>query len=64
MSPMATSVTIHCEREIRIVRLEDRYRNELMGVEERDELRSRIVRLKRDADTLDAQAYGLERSDV
>ena len=35
--------------ESRIARLEDRYRNDLMGVEERDELRSRIARLKRKA---------------
>jgi hypothetical protein len=43
---MATSVTIHREREIRIARLEDRFRNELMSTEERCELRDRIIRLK------------------
>jgi len=33
--------------ERRLARLEERYRRELMGVEERCELRDRILRLKR-----------------
>ena len=46
---MTTSASVHrAEGEItaRIARLEDRFRNELMDSEERDELRSRIVRLR------------------
>jgi hypothetical protein len=35
--------------EDRLIRLEERYRRELMGVEERCELRDRILRLKRKA---------------
>ncbi len=46
MSPMATSVTIHRERETRIARLEERLRRELLSVDERCELRDRIIRLK------------------
>lgn len=48
-----------------IARLEERYRNELMGEEERLELWDRIKRLKRraetHAETVDAQHSGLER---
>jgi len=55
--------SVHRDPEGRISRLEDRFRNELMGEEERLELRERILKLKRDADTLDAQAYGLERGE-
>jgi hypothetical protein len=48
-----------------LARLEDRYRNELMGEEARLELRDRIRRLKRKletaAETVDAQHSGLER---
>ncbi len=46
---MATPVSVHREREIRIARLEDRLRNELMSVDERCELDSRVKRLKRKA---------------
>ncbi len=46
---MATPVSVHREREIRIARLEDRFRNELMGEEERLELREQIIRLKKKA---------------
>jgi len=38
--------------ERRLARLEERYRRELMGVEERCELRDRIVRLRRKAGRL------------
>jgi hypothetical protein len=45
--------------------LEDRYRNELMGEEERMEFRDRINRLRRKAETtaetVDAHHSGLER---
>ena len=46
---MATSVSVQRERESRIARLEDRYRNELMDERERLELREQIVRLKKKA---------------
>jgi hypothetical protein len=45
--------------------LEDRYRNELMGEEERMEFRDRINRLRRKAETtaetVDAHHSGLDR---
>jgi predicted RNase H-like nuclease (RuvC/YqgF family) len=48
-----------------LARLEDRYRNELTGEEERLELRDRIRRLKRKLETaeetVDAIHSGLER---
>jgi predicted RNase H-like nuclease (RuvC/YqgF family) len=48
-----------------LARLEDRYRNELTGEEERLQLRDRIRRLKRKletaAETVDAIHSGLER---
>ena len=48
----------------RLRALEDRYRNELMGEEERCELRDRILKLKRKletpAETVDAQHSCLE----
>jgi predicted RNase H-like nuclease (RuvC/YqgF family) len=48
-----------------LTRLEDRYRNELTGEEERLELRDRIRRLKRKLETaeetVDAIHSGLER---
>ena len=48
-----------------LARLEDRYRNELMGKEERLQLRDRIRRLKRKLETaeetVDAIHSGLER---
>ncbi len=51
--------------ERRLARLEDRYRNELMGEEERLELRDRVGGLKRKlesaAETVDAIHSGLER---
>ena len=40
------SEAVQRERESRIARLEDKFRNELMSAEDRDELRSRIVRLR------------------
>ncbi len=47
--------------------LEDRYRNELLGEEERLELRVRINRLRRKAETVgetvDTHHSGLERID-
>jgi hypothetical protein len=47
---MAPRTSVHRDKgdnTVRIARLEDRYRNELMGVEERQELRDRILKLKK-----------------
>ncbi len=46
---MATMASVQRERDTRIARLEDRYRNELMNEGERLELREQIVRLKKKA---------------
>ncbi len=43
---MTTTASLLRERESRIARLEDEFRDELMSAEGRDELRSRIVRLR------------------
>ena len=43
---MTTTASLLRERESRIARLKDKFRNELMSAEDRDELRSRIVRLR------------------
>ena len=43
---MAAAGTIHRKSDSRIARLEDKFRNEFMSVEDRDELGSRIVRLR------------------
>ncbi len=43
---MTTTGSVQRKRASRIARLEDKFRNELMSAEGRDELRSRIVRLR------------------
>ena len=61
--PVGTTET--AGRRQLLVRLKDRYRNELMGEEARLELRDRIRRLKRKLETaaekVDAIHSGLER---
>ncbi len=61
--PVGTTNT--AEEHQLLARLEDRYRSELMGEEERLELRERIGRMRRNlesaTETVDAQHSGLER---
>jgi hypothetical protein len=50
-----SSAPAHPSTAENLAKLEERYRHEIMDDEERQELRDRIIQLRREADTLDAR---------